>query len=242
MNEIINDTWLKETAATIKYPPTPDVTTAVWQRLEPAPRPVRPYRLAFAMVLLLIIGAVAVPPVRARLLTFLRIGQIDLFIGEENPGPSVTPISLPDLPGQTTLSEAQSILSFPLVWPDQLDVPDAVYTSRDWGEMVTMVWTDEAIVMQILGANVFGTKFQLDFAEETAVNGRPAVWATGAHTLTIYDQRLPDIPGITRIVEGNVLIWFEEGRTFRLETFLEKEEAVDLAGSWIEAVERQQNE
>lgn len=106
MNEPTLAQWeqaVQETAATFTYPPTPDVTGAVVQRLrwQPALRPARPLasqpRLAWALVLavLLIGGLMAVPQVRAAVLQVLRVGAVTIFVAESTPTPTALSTAVP---------------------------------------------------------------------------------------------------------------------------------------------------
>ena len=65
------------------------------------------------------------------------------------------------------------------------------------------------------------------FIQETTVNGRPAVWAVGPYLVHLLNGDLD----IRRLIDGNVLIWVEDGLTYRLETDLPLEEAVRIAES-----------
>jgi hypothetical protein len=61
----------------------------------------------------------------------------------------------------------------------------------------------------------------------TTVHGREAAWTEGPYVVRVrngdYDFR--------RLIEGHVLIWEEEGVTYRLETDLPLFEAVKIAES-----------
>ena len=60
---------------------------------------------------------------------------------------------------------------------------------------------------------------------DAIVEGRPAFWTTGAHTLTLVSGR----ESRRVLVTGNVLIWQDAGYTFRLETMLPRAQAIALA-------------
>lgn len=86
---------LLSAARALAYPPTPDVSAAVLRRL-PVRRPSTARRTLvavgiFAALLLAIV--IAVPPVRAAVLDWIRIGAVRIFIGEPTPpsGASQTP-------------------------------------------------------------------------------------------------------------------------------------------------------
>lgn len=92
--DALAEAWLVEAAASFDYPPTPDVSRQVRQRLA-RPRPVVAggrRRLAWAAValLLLLASLLAVPQVRAALREILGIGAMTIIV-DEGAGPQVEP-------------------------------------------------------------------------------------------------------------------------------------------------------
>ena len=230
MTDPINETKLRQTAVSFPYPATPDVVPAFWERVEKqSTNLIGQRRLAFVALSIILLAVIAVPPVRASLITFFRIGTINVYVGESDVQFNSTPIPLPNLSGQMTLAEAQAAVSFPIEFPSTLGEPDAVYHSDDWQGIVTLVWQENGTLLQILDFNIIGTKIQLEFAEETAVYNAPALWIEDPHLLNLYDERIGFIDTLTRQVDGHVLIWTKDNLTYRLETHLPKEEAISLA-------------
>lgn len=90
------------------YPPTPDISTAVRDRIEAknVRRGFSQARLAWALAILLVLATVlfAVPPVRAQILEFLQIGAMRVFFGES------TPSEAAETPPGTTTNEPGAIL------------------------------------------------------------------------------------------------------------------------------------
>jgi len=84
------------------YPATPDIARAVTRRLgaHPARRPTRSpaRRLAWALVVVIVLlaGLLAVPPVRAQILEFLQIGVIHIFLTQPTPTATIPPASTPE--------------------------------------------------------------------------------------------------------------------------------------------------
>jgi hypothetical protein len=136
---------LRAVAQGMPYPPTPDIASAVRQRLERAPKAGTRWRLALVtatVVLALLAGLLSVPAVRAAVLEFLQIGAIRIILPvptntptptslvttapERTPPPTRTPlpsptphslIALDDLQGETTLEDAIQKASFTLQLP-----------------------------------------------------------------------------------------------------------------------------
>ena len=217
-------------------------------------------RLVWAALCLLVIlgGLLAVPRVRAALVEYLQIGAVRIFLIEPTPSPtsspptttperptatprpSPTPIaSLMDLAGETTLAEAEKETDFSIrlpTYPADLGSPDHVFFQMIGGPVVVLVWLDPdqpgqvRFSLQELGPGTFAEKGNPGLVRETHVNGQRAIWAEGPYMLQFrrgnsleYDLR--------RLVEGHVLIWTEGGVTYRLETDLSLEEAVQVAES-----------
>ena len=255
----IREEYLRRWSQGFPYPATPDIAGSVARRLEREARPaslLRP-RLAWGVAtLILLLGAtLAIPPVRAQVLEWLQVGAIRIILSQPTPTP--TPVathplaqagiptapstprpypSLADLPGETSLAEAQSRLRFPIplpAYPADLGEPDRVFLQNLGGQAVLLVWMDpeelERIRLDLLlmGPGAFGEKFAPPVIAETSVNGQPALWTEGPHTLYLggmYQQ-------VPLVVQANVLIWTEGEVTYRLETDLPLEEAVRIAES-----------
>lgn len=212
---------------------------------------------AATVVLLILAGLLAVPQVRAAVVEFLQIGAIRIFLAEptatatvpprqlatpsgQPPRPSATPIaSLLDLAGATTLAEAEQQAGFTVrlpTYPQDLGTPDQVFLQNLGGPVVVLIWLDpndpERVRLSLhqLGPNTFAEKGDPGAIQETTVHGQPALWTEGPYLLQFrrgsqvdYDMR--------RLVTGHVLIWAENEITYRLETDLPLEEAVQVAES-----------
>ena len=239
------------------YPPTPDLTSAVQQRL--ADRSalsgqrllLRP-ALAFLLALALLIGGLlAVPPVRAAIVEWLQIGAVRIWLVEPTPTPLQTtqpprptatpPSTLFNLAGATTLAEAQQKAGFPIrlpTYPADLGAPDGVYYQELGGPAVVLVWleptqpTRARFSLHILGATVFAEKGNVKRLEQTTVNGYLAFWTEGPYLLAYRRGNAVDWD-IRRLVEGHVLLWTEDQLTYRLETSASLAEAVRMAESLV---------
>lgn len=99
-NEVSED-LLRRVARSFPYPKTPDIALAVASRLAGAsPGNVRRRRLALTAIgsLLLIVGlTIAVPSARAAVFEVLRIGAIQILLGNATPTPTATvpPLAAP---------------------------------------------------------------------------------------------------------------------------------------------------
>jgi len=158
------------------------------------------------------------------------------------PRPDDTPygppheVTIADIAGETTLEQAQDRVSFPIrlpAFPADLAAPDQVFLQEN-NLMVILVWSDPAdpqkarLSLHEIGAgSMLVGKFEPRVIQETQVNGRYAVWVEGPYLVELTNRSIE----FRRMVEGNTLIWEEQGITYRLETDLTLEEAIHIAES-----------
>lgn len=249
---------LRQAARHLPYPPAPDVAAALRSRPRPAARPSR-LAARWVWLTLLIVGLAAilggVPPVRATVVQFLRLGAVRIFLTEPTPtallSPTATPLptgepvhpptatplaSLLDLAGETSLAEAQAQLDFPIrlpAEPPELGPPDKVYLQDFQGQLVVLVWLaperpeQVRLSLHLLGPDAFAGKGAPETIDETTVHGQRALWVTGPHLFWLEGGQMTS----RRLVEGNTLIWGEGEITYRLESDLSLSEAVKIAES-----------
>lgn len=249
---------LQEAARTFHYPPTPDVTSAIRSRLNPQRRNIVSFRrLAVRVaiiVLVLLLGLLAVPEVRASVLEFIRLGAVRIFIGEPTITATAIATPLPDAPntrdvpvlplaklqGETSLEMANRQARFPVRVPTLLGSPDRVFYQVFGGPVVILIWTDPAdpdhakFSLHQLGVGAHADKFQPRIVERTKVKGLDALWVEGPHFLAYQTPRGTDV-STWFLVAGNVLVWKEGNITYRLETSGTMEEAIRIAESLDEA-------
>ena len=230
----------------------------------------RGLRVAAMVLLALAIATRAVPQTRAFVLDMLRIGAVRIFFGEPtitltptitetpaasgangtpNPTRTPRPTAIPpytpvasalDLPGETTLADAERQLGSSILlpaYPVTLDAPDHVYAQViGRGVVVTLVWMkpdDPAqidLVLQTLNAETVASKYfpwEAGNQQEVQVNGRRAYWLTGVHRLYFYETE----GDISRVIDKNVLVWEVGEMTYRLETDQSLDEAIRMAES-----------
>jgi len=139
------DVHLRATARAFPYPPTPDVAGAVRRQLAEERGNIAPRgdRLAWvaAVVVLILVSLLAVPPVRATVVAAVRLGVVRVLFTEPTPTataptptdnvpssgltvPAATPrsgpprlASVPDLVAETVLADAQQRAGSPIRLP-----------------------------------------------------------------------------------------------------------------------------
>ncbi len=216
---------------------------------------------AAAVIVLVIATILLVPPVRAAVLEFLQVGVVRIFLVEPTPTPTATPApatetpampaatrppptptpyiltSLLDLSGEISLEQALDELEFSILLPSDppdIGLPDRVYLQDQDGQVLILVWTDPqqpdraVLSLHAIGAGSWAiTKMGPVVVEQTTVNGLEAYWAVGPYPLRLTNGAMD----FRRLVQGNVLIWEQDGITYRLECNLSMEEAVQIAES-----------
>lgn len=240
------------------YPPTPDIAGFVSARLRPARSPrliSKTWAWSLTIVLILLLSLLLIPPARAAILEFIQIGIVRIFPQPteptvepittatpqppilQTPTPNATILFLETIAGKTTLADAQAKVNYPIllpVYPADLGEPDYVYIQDADGDMTILVWLDPQNPQTVLMSLHFIpdgswaiTKVSPTVIEEATVNGVRAIWAVGQYPLKFSNGDLE----FTRIVNGNVLIWADDTITYRLETDLSLEEAIQIAES-----------
>ncbi|WIG60079.1 MAG: hypothetical protein OJF49_002827 [Ktedonobacterales bacterium] len=200
-----------------------------------------------ALVLLALL--LITPPARAGVASLIRIGAVRIGLGTEpsaTPAPHSSPTPLPtplpsllDLAGATTLAQARAQAGFPIhlpTYPPDLGPPQYVYLQQLDGPMVALVWTDPAhpstprLALFEMTSDVFVQKSQARVVAETTVDGQPALWTEGPYFVAVYSGGQVSYT-MRVLVNGHVLVWEEHGITYRLETTLPLDQAVQIAES-----------
>ncbi len=243
-------------AQAFTYPPTPDVRQPVIRRLARRPTSGRRWLAAVIALLFVLVVLFAVPPVRAAILDWIRIGAVKIFLvaptqtptltslpGEtETPRPTNLPTPTPltsilDLAGETSLSLAQA-QGFSLLlpaYPPDLGKPDHVYVQDFGGPIIILVWMEKTqppkVRLSISETNTSGAIFQKiapTTIENTTVNGQQAVWVDAPYMLITGSG---DYVMDRLIAQGHTLVWSDGQMTYRIETGDDLSTAIKIAES-----------
>jgi hypothetical protein len=251
---------LRSAAQAFPYPPAPDVSQAVRQRLfsRQQARPVR-VRLAIAAIVLALIaaGLLAVPPVRAAILNWIRVGAVQIWFGPPSPTPTATarpgptatfaPTDLPtptplssilDLSGETSLDNARKLAGYKVdlpAFPTDLGLPQHVYFQDLGGPVVVLVWMEpdqpqsvRLVLSETDAHNIVFQKYDPVSVQHTQVNGQSAAWVDAPYMLLSGSGD----SAFTRIIkQGHTLIWTAGRMTYRLETNMDLTTALRIAES-----------
>jgi hypothetical protein len=232
---------LRELGGRLAVPEPPaDLTTAVLARLdEPAPRPVPRApsrllpRLAAAAAALLVALAVAMavsPTVRAAVLDFLRIGDVEIHY-EQSP---VSPAPDPVLPGEraVSLAQARAQAPFDVRVPALLGEPESVRLIDGDPPRVVSLHYPGVRVEEFAGtiSPIFEKFTRAEDVVLTRVDGFAGVWIPRPHPV-IYLGRDGVLREEAARLAGRTLIWEAGGVTYRVEGDLTRELAVTIAES-----------
>jgi hypothetical protein len=148
---------------------------------------------------------------------------------------------------ESTLAEAQQRADFELLLPSDEEPSRVFFQDQIFGrgsdpQQVVLVFGDPdrpRFVMYQATRFLYGKVVPRDSGTritETQVSGQRALWLTGApHILVTLDRNGEPVFGLERPVNANTLIWetgdMDTGVTYRLETSLSLDEAIEFAES-----------
>jgi hypothetical protein len=252
---------LRALGRALAVPPTPALGAAVRRRISTAPRPGLAERLfgrpswrslvaAVAVLLVVLGGALAIPPVRSGLARLLHIPGVDIQRAP-HPLPSVSPspggpASL-GLGDRSSLAAARALAGFTPRIPQALGDPDQVYVLRGtYGTAVTLVYLPRPGLPEVrktgVGLLLTEVRGSIDrpllgkvagpdtTVTEVRVGPAPGFWLAGApHEVGI--QVGQDIHTEPLRLAGDALVWGDGTRVWRLESGLDQQAAIKVAES-----------
>jgi hypothetical protein len=238
---------LQRTAASMVYPPTPQLRARIVGEITRPPgtvaQPRRRPALAFATIAVVLAAfaamiALAVPGSRSAIADFFGIERSKI---ERLPTPAVSPTPFPpggELPADArpaSVEEATTALGFSPASPSFLGELEAIYLLRYAGEQVAILRYADLDVWQARPrGNVFvkGVPEGVIVLELRTPGGRDAYFIEGgSHVVRIVDES-GDVPGSERTVTRNTLIFGSDHAFYRIETDLPRsEELLRLADS-----------
>jgi hypothetical protein len=200
----------------LEFPPTPDLTRAVRERLVAPRRRWRPVAFALAAVVVAFGIAMAVPPARSAILDFFHIGSVTVERVE----------TLPPARERPLVAGLGRALSRP-----SLELPSGLHASAYYarpGLRAALLRVDgkPVLLAEMNGEQVSIAKKYA--SEATHAEGVPlgefGLWLEGGPHVLRWNFNAVQ----TRLA-GNVLIWLVGDTTYRLEGDLEKGQMLELA-------------
>jgi hypothetical protein len=206
--------------------------------------PARLLPAAAAFVVVATAATVGVPASRQAVARWLGIGDVTVTYGDDVPGTAGRTYDLgTPVPLDRAIAEAHRS-GWALEAPATAGEPDRAYVGRPEGS-VTLAWAPSAdlppiddtglglVVTAIPGATDAGGMSKLATAGTTVqlvrVGDGPAYWIAGeAHEVAITDPDGHIVTHSSRLA-SNTLLWTEGDLTYRLESSLDRQDAVGLA-------------
>jgi hypothetical protein len=258
---------LRELGRDLAYPPTPDLASVVRARLaaQPARQPpfwhfAWPRAVAVALVALLVLittGLAVSPDAREAIAERLGLRGVAITHVEELPTPTPESTRLPtttpappgsalNLGSRVTLAQARGQVSFPILVPEQLGEPDAVYVMNQ--NQVSLVYgrrPDLPLAPQTSSVGLLITQFKASLDETLFQKGVPpsgrledvrvgstrGFWISGAPHSFFYRDSSGSVQQDRSRLAGNTLLWEQAGLTLRLESGLDRDSSIRLAES-----------
>ena len=210
----------------IDFPAEPDLRPRVRERLQRR-RLARPLAFALAAVVVAIGIAFAVPPARSAILRFFHIGSVSIERVHQLPPARERPLAA-GLGSALSLDEAETISGLQLIL--HAPKPDRFYARP--GLIATLLqYRGTAVLLTELTNDQLGITKKLvgpGTSVQPAQIGSFGLWISGGKHV-IYWQTGGETQRIEPRLAGNVLIWTQDGRTFRLEGNLREDQMLELA-------------
>jgi hypothetical protein len=214
---------LLELGRELEFPAEPDLRSRVRERIGRR-RFVRPLVFAVALVVVAFGIALAVPQARSAILDFFHIGSVTIQRVETLP--NVTQGSLTQGLGPVqTRAEAERDAGFSLTLHG---TTARRFYSRPGLIAALLCHRGKPVLLAEFEGNQMGLTKKLSTREthvEAADIGTFGIWLTGGKHVIFWDEGRIE----TARLAGNVLIWTDEARTFRLEGDLSKDDMLQLA-------------
>jgi hypothetical protein len=224
----------------LDIPATPNLVVAVMRELGPRRRlwSRRPVALAVAFALLALLAAtLAIPDARSALLRVLRIGGEEIQLVDELPEIEAQPQLGYVLGQRVSLEWARREAGFRLRELDER--PDRVYLG-EYGTVWFLYGTPQRPRLLLaqtsllrLDRGLFLKKIvpQDTHVTEVSVDGAPGFFLDGSpHAVLLIDERGSIVSESARLAR-DVLVWSQDGVSYRLEGDLSTSEALELARS-----------
>ncbi len=219
----------------IRFPETPDLAASFWRELseKPAPRtwPRQVWGaaagLAAALAVVLFVSTGPVGDAAADL-----VDRINFFETDQST------VGLPtDTPGEeVTFAEAQTAIGKPILQPTE---PEGLVLEKvllqGYGDVqvAALFYRADDVAFVLFASNAFVGKGipteSLASVEEVDGLGKQAFWITGERIVYSVRANGSLVIGSERVTDTNALLWEQGDDLYRIESDLEREEAIAIA-------------
>jgi hypothetical protein len=216
----------------LDFPPQPDLAAAVRARLEKRRFRWRSALFAAAALFVAIGIAMAVPPARSAILRLLHIGAVTVERVDTLPAARERPL-VAGLGPPLARRAAEIHAQLPLTLPDlRGPAAPARYYAKPGLIATVLLYRGTPILLAEMPNEQVGL-FKKFASPATRVDqvalGRFGLWFEGGKHVLMWNFGPGDIQEVETRLAGNVLVWYDGERTFRLEGDLDKDGMLQLA-------------
>jgi hypothetical protein len=217
----------------LEIPPAPDVSAAVRGRIDRRGRTRRWLVVAVAVAVVGVGIALAVPDARSSILRFFGIGSVKIERVDTLPASREAPLTA-GLGTPRSRADAERIAGFDIILPRFKGAPPARYYAIRRALIATVIRSGRTPVLltELKGDQTWIGKKLVD--PQTRVQGvsvgtHGGLFLSGGRHVLMYQVSPEEVRQITTRFAGNVLLWSNGERTFRIEGRLSQAEALQLA-------------
>lgn len=217
----------------LEVPQTPDLVRAVRARISRRARTRRWLALALAVAVVGVGIAMAVPDARSAILRFFGIGSVRIERVDTLPASREAPLTA-GLGTPRSRADAERIAGFRIVLPEFKGAPPKRYFAVRDALIATVIRSGPTPVLltELKGEQTWLSKKVVD--PETKVQGvqvgpYDGLFLSGGRHVLMYQVSPEEVGQIYTRFAGNVLLWSDGERTYRLEGELSQGEAIRLA-------------
>jgi len=218
----------------LAIPPTPDLSRAVRARIGRRRAPRRWFVVAVAVVVVGFGIAMAVPDARSSILRFFGIGSVKVERVGTLPASREAPLTA-GLGKPRTLAQAERIAGFRMVLPRFKGAPPSRYYAISEALIATVIRDGRTplLLTELQGDQTFLSKKFVDrntTVEPARVGTHQGLFLSGGrHVVQYLQSNGSQVHELSTRFAGNVLLWFDGVRTYRLEGQVSRDEAIRLA-------------
>ncbi len=220
-------------AAELDFPPEPNLVAGVRARLERR-RLLFPRRRALALAVALVVVAfgiaMAVPDARSAILRFFHIGAVTVEQVETLPAAQERPLTA-GLGEPLSRHEAERRAGFPILLPrDRSSTPTRYYVRPGLIATFLHAGSKPLLLVEFQGdqAGIAKKLAGPDTHVEPVQIGRFGLWIEGGRHVIVWEFERVRVHRLDTRLAGNVLLWLQGERTFRLEGDFSKAEMLKL--------------
>jgi hypothetical protein len=187
--------------------------------------------LAFAVLVVALAAAFAVPQSRSSILRFFHIRGATVERVRTLPPAEVRPLAT-GLGPLVPIATAESRAGFHVLLPAEAKGLDHLYAGNGYAATILHVHGKPVLLLEFLGQDFGVVKKAAQPGTQikpTIVNGRDAIWIAGAPHVVTYTDHYGRYGALVTRFSGNALLWTRGNLTLRLEGKLTMGDALSLA-------------